>query len=76
MNTQPQASALMSVEQAATYVQLAVGTLNTLRLRGGGPVYYQATRRVHYKAIDLDAWMDSHRRQSTSDRPANELLAA
>jgi len=39
-----------------------------MRLRGDGPSYLKAGRRiVIYDARDLEAWLDTRRRQSTSD---------
>lgn len=53
---------------AAVYVSLAVSTLAKMRLRGDGPLYSKAGRRaVVYDKRDLDAWLDSRKRRSTSD---------
>ena len=39
-----------------------------MRLRGDGAPYLKAGRRiVIYDARDLEAWLDTRRRQSTSD---------
>ena len=39
-----------------------------MRLRGDGPPYLKAGRRiVIYDARDLEGWLDTRRRQSTSD---------
>lgn len=53
---------------AAQYVGLSVSTLAKMRLRGDGPQYSKAGPRiVIYDRDDLDAWLDSRRRTSTSD---------
>lgn len=53
---------------AAKYVGLSPSTLAKLRMRGDGPVYSKAGARiVVYDLSDLDAWINSRRRQSTSD---------
>ncbi len=56
-----------SVEQAATYLGLSKSTLDKTRVYGGGPAYAKLGRRVTYARLDLDAWIASHRRRSTSE---------
>lgn len=55
-----------SVEQAAVYVGLSVSYLNRARITGDGPVFLKLGRRVVYETRDLDAWLESRRRMSTS----------
>jgi len=58
----------LTVGDAAVYTGLAASTLNKLRLTGGGPPFLKLTaRRVAYDVRDLDSWMSSKRRCSTSD---------
>ena len=56
--------------QAAEYIGLAKSTLEKLRLTGGGPVFSKLGRTVVYDRTDLDAWVASRRRESTSDNAA------
>ncbi len=57
--------------EAADYLGLAESTLNKMRLTGAGPRYLKITaRRVAYDTADLDAWLASKRRRSTSDQGA------
>jgi len=58
---------LLAVKAASQRVGLSVSTLNKLRVFGGGPVYLKLGRRVAYDVADLDAWLFSKRRTSTSD---------
>jgi hypothetical protein len=58
---------LMDSAAAADYMGLACQTLAKRRCLGGSPPYYKVGRRVLYDRADLDAWLDSHRRESTSD---------
>lgn len=51
---------------AAEYVGSAKKTLEKLRCLGGGPAYIKHGRKVVYQVSDLDAWVDRHRRTSTS----------
>ena len=53
---------------AAEYIGLTKSTLEKLRLTGGGPVFSKLGRTVVYDRTDLDAWVASRRRQSTSDQ--------
>lgn len=53
---------------AADYVGLSASTLEKLRLRGDGPVYSKAGRKICvYDISDLDAWLNARRRASTSE---------
>lgn len=52
---------------AADYTGLSVQTLAKLRVYGGGPPYIKAGSRVIYDTRDLDPWMASRKRTSTSD---------
>lgn len=54
--------------RAAEIVGLSRSTLEKLRLRGDGPIYEKAGRKiVLYRLEDLEAWMSQGRRTSTSD---------
>ena len=57
----------LTVEAAATHIGLSVSTLNKLRVFGGGPVFLKLGRRVVYDLADLEHWLSSKRRVSTSD---------
>ena len=63
-------SAPLAVEAAATYTGISASTLNKLRVFGGGPAYLKLGRRVAYSVSDLDAWLASKRRNSTSEHPS------
>lgn len=53
---------------AAEYLGLSTSTLAKMRLRGDGPVYMKAGRRVVlYDAADLEAWLRTRKRRSTSE---------
>lgn len=55
---------------AALYSGLSEGYLNKLRVTGGGPTYIKVLGRVLYSPDDIDAWFESHKRQSTSQEVA------
>ena len=58
---------VLSVKEAATRVGLSASTLNKMRIYGGGPRFIKLRRRVVYDEADLQQWLLSHRRHSTSD---------
>jgi predicted DNA-binding transcriptional regulator AlpA len=51
---------------AAAYTGTSASTLEKLRLTGGGPKYLKLGKTVVYDPADLDDWLASHRRTSTS----------
>jgi predicted DNA-binding transcriptional regulator AlpA len=53
--------------RAAEYLGVAESTLAKWRMRGDPPVYRKLGRVVVYDQTDLDAWLDTCRRTSTSD---------
>lgn len=57
----------MTVQQAADYLGLAVSTLNKWRCLGGGPVFLKMGRAVRYRQKNLDSYIETAERQSTSD---------
>lgn len=52
---------------AGTYVSLSPQRLARLRLEGRGPVFCRDGRSIIYRVEDLDRWLASTRRASTSD---------
>jgi hypothetical protein len=61
---------LLDTEEAAARCRLAYQTMAIHRLRGTGCPYIKLGSRVFYYADELDAWIASKRRKSTSDRAA------
>lgn len=57
---------MLRTEDAATYTGLSASTLTKLRLTGGGPEYIKLGKAVVYDPADLDGWLCSKRRRSTS----------
>jgi predicted DNA-binding transcriptional regulator AlpA len=53
---------------AAEYLGISASTLAKMRLRGDGPFYMKAGPRVVlYDLADLDAWLGTRKRRSTSE---------
>lgn len=59
-------SPFLSTKQAAFYVGLSAGTLEKMRVHGGGPRFRKHGRFVRYHIDDLDAWSASRAKDSTS----------
>lgn len=53
--------------QAAEYLGLSTSTIEKMRLRGDGPRYAKLGRLVVYAIPDLEAWVEGHKRLSTTD---------
>lgn len=52
---------------AAAHLGLRPSTLTNMRVRGDGPIFAKFGRRVLYDRADLEAWVYSCKRRSTSD---------
>lgn len=68
----------LDTRQAAAYLgpHISHRTLEDYRVRGGGPIYCRLGRHVIYQTDDLDAWLASKRRQSTTVPAPLEAVAA
>jgi predicted DNA-binding transcriptional regulator AlpA len=62
-----QGPVLLDTDQAAKYTTLTRKTLERLRWAGGGPDFLKLSGLVRYTTEDLDKWIASRRRRSTSD---------
>ena len=60
-------TALLNTREAAAYVDLGRRTLERYRVSGAGPVFLKLGGRVRYLPEDLDIWLRTQRRKSTSD---------
>ena len=60
----------LRVSDAARYCGISISLLNKLRMTGGGPRFIKISNIVCYDPADLDAWLDTHRRLSTSEDAA------
>jgi hypothetical protein len=70
----PVAGPWLRTPAAAEYCGIAPTTLETLRVRGGGPAFSRLGRRaVVYAQQDLDQWIAARRSTSTAAADALEL---
>jgi predicted DNA-binding transcriptional regulator AlpA len=61
------ARTLVNTKGAARHTGLSASHLNQLRVYGNGPTFIKLGARVLYDVSDLDAWLDAHKRRSTSE---------
>jgi len=59
---------LITESQAADLLTLSVKTLRNWRLSGYGPAHLKVGRLVRYRVSELNLWLKSCERASTSDR--------
>jgi excisionase family DNA binding protein len=57
---------LLSPRETAKYLNMGLSTVAKMRLRGNGPIYMKIGAKVIYRKTDLNAWLASKRRASTS----------
>jgi len=67
MENSPLPNRKLRTADAAGYCGMAKSTLEKLRVTGGGPPYLKIGRTVVYNVADLDEWLATKRRSSTSD---------
>jgi predicted DNA-binding transcriptional regulator AlpA len=61
-------NALLFTAEAAYILGLSPRTLEAMRLKGGGPSFISVTKTaVRYRRSDLDQWIESRCRKSTSE---------
>ena len=65
--SQPHPSALVTEEDAATFLSVSMRSLQRWRAEERGPPFVKLhERRVHYRLSDLEAWVEPRRFASTS----------
>lgn len=60
-------SDLLNRQAAANFLNIKKSTLEAWAVRGGGPIFYKFGRAVRYRISDLEAWVDSKAKTSTSE---------
>jgi len=58
---------LLTTSAAGDVLGLSPRTLETLRVRGGGPAFIKLGSSVRYEPQALQDWIDANRAVSTSD---------
>lgn len=67
---------LLKQREAAAYLGVSSSFLEKRRVYGGGPRFAKIGRRVAYRQVDLDAWVEARMHESTSEAPARASAAA
>lgn len=67
MTPPPPQSPRLRTKEAAAYCGSSKSTFEKYRLTGEGPVYSKIGRVVVYDLADIDAWLESKKRRSTSE---------
>lgn len=70
------ANDLLSTWEAAKYLRTARQTLSRWRVEGFGPPWVRWSRGVFYRKDQLDLFIESHTRRSTSDTEPTEAPPA
>ena len=68
-------SKVLVSRDAARFVGLSESTLAKMRLNGNGPIYCKLGRRVVYRPVDLEEWLQSRTARDTSDADARFIKA-
>lgn len=63
---------MLDTTALANRLGLKAHTLENWRHLGTGPAFYRVGGKVMYRQDDVDAWLASRRRTSTSDRGQGE----
>jgi predicted DNA-binding transcriptional regulator AlpA len=63
-------SELMSKAELAEMLGITIGALANNRCTGKGPRYVKLGKQVFYRKADVEAWIKSNVRQSTSETVA------
>ena len=58
---------IFMTKEAAGYIGLKKSTLEAWRVRGGGPVFLKLGKAVRYRKEDLENFINSRLRTSTSE---------
>jgi hypothetical protein len=67
MPPQPPLSPLLTPQDAAAYLRVAVRTLSNWRSQGGGPPYLKIRGLIRYRQDELEAWVQAQHRAHTND---------
>lgn len=58
---------LITPQQLADLVGVAVSTLKKWRSIGGGPPWVRIGRRIFYDLVEVEKWIDQNRFRSTAE---------
>ncbi len=61
---------LLTEDEAASFLNLSVRTLQAWRVKGGGPLFVRLGRAVRYRSPDICRWLDANTLARTSQHTA------
>ena len=70
MSSAATTSPYRDTQGASAHSGLSVSFLEKLRVVGGGPPFIKVGKAVRYKLADVDAWLATRMRNSTSEYAA------
>ncbi|MEM6812508.1 MAG: helix-turn-helix domain-containing protein [Pseudomonadota bacterium] len=59
---------LIPEPKAAEMLSMSIAWMQRARLTGEGPPYVKIKHAVRYRISDIEAWIEEHKRTSTSDK--------
>lgn len=60
-------SVLLNTTEAAEVLRVAALTLHRWRKEGRGPAYVEMGRKVYYRRVDIDRWIEAQLQQPKGD---------
>ena len=66
---------LLNENAVADLLGISTRTLQSWRVKGGGPAYTKLGRAVRYRRVDIDRWIDANVTSSTSEETGRERIA-
>jgi excisionase family DNA binding protein len=64
----------LTTTEAAEYIGGKPGTMEIWRFKGQGPAFHKIGTRVRYTQEDLDEWLATRKRHSTSEENAQRAI--
>lgn len=61
---------ILTIEETANYLSMSQQTLADWRCDGTGPRYIKFGRTVRYDLADIHEWLESNKRENTSQQSA------
>lgn len=65
----------LTPKELADLVRVPVRTLESWRLRGGGPPFARIGKHVVYDKVDVDLWINERTYQNSAHRLSKKALA-
>jgi excisionase family DNA binding protein len=60
-------TAVLTIDQAADYLQVPVTTMRAWRAKGYGPPGFLLGKHLRYRRVDVDAWLQAESTAQTAN---------